>query len=69
MNTWIVIVCRGLVWSGRWSLYWLGHLVSVPMRRWGYLYPIYNRLMLWSDLVQGDMEQGLWDDVQSSSLD
>ena len=49
MKTWIVIVCGGLRWSGGWSLYWLGHLVSMPMRRWGSLYPIYNRLMLWSD--------------------
>ena len=69
MNTWIVIVYRGLRWSASWSLYWLGHLVSVPMRRWGHLYPVYNKLMVWSVSVQGDMEQGPWNDVQDSPSD
>lgn len=69
MNTWIVIVCKGLRWAVSWSLYCLGHLVSLPMRRWGHLYPIYNKLMLWSDSVQSDMEQGPWRDAQGSSLD
>jgi len=69
MNIWIVIVCKGLRWCASWSLYWLGHLASVPMRRWGHLYLIYNRLMLWSDSVQGDMEHGPWHDVQDSSSD
>ena len=69
MNTWIVIVYRGLRWSASWSLYWLGHLMSVPMRGWGHLYPIYHKLMLWSVSVQGDMKQGPWDDAQDSSSD
>jgi hypothetical protein len=35
-------------------LYWLGDLVSKPMDRfdWAWLYPIYNRLMISSLLVQ-----------------
>ena len=35
-------------------LYWLGDLVSRPMDRfdWAWLYPLYNRLMISSLLVQ-----------------
>jgi hypothetical protein len=35
-------------------LYWLGDLVSKPMDRldWAWLYPLYNRLMISSLLVQ-----------------
>lgn len=47
-------------WLASWLLHWLGHLVSMPMRRWGHLYPLYSRLMLWSLSIQGDAEQGPW---------
>ena len=58
-----ILICGGLRWFGSWSLYWLGHLVSLPMRRWGHLYPIYNGLMPRSVSIQGDMEQGPWGKV------
>ena len=37
-----------------WTLYWLGDFVSKPMHwTYGYwLYPVYNRLMIWSTDVQ-----------------
>ena len=37
-----------------WALYGLGDLVSKPMDRldWAWLYPVYNRLMISSLLVQ-----------------
>ena len=47
-------------WFGSWLPYWLGHLVSMPMRRCGRLYPLYSRLMLWSLSIQGDAKQGPW---------
>ena len=42
-------------WALSWVLYRLGDAVSRPMERWELyrLYPIYNRLMCWSDDVQG----------------
>jgi hypothetical protein len=35
-------------------LFWLGDLVSRPMWRYdfGFLYPIYNNLMIWSSNIQ-----------------
>ena len=53
-------VCNYLRWSASWALYWVGHLVSIPMTRWGHLYYVYNPLMLWSCCVQGDTERGPW---------
>lgn len=37
-----------------WILFWIGDLVSKPMDRfdWAWLYPMYNRLMISSLLVQ-----------------
>lgn len=38
-----------------WTLYWLGDAVSRPMNwfEWAWwLYPVYNKLMLWSSSVQ-----------------
>jgi hypothetical protein len=37
-----------------WTFYWLGDLVSKPMHylNWWWLYPVYNRLMIWSYDVQ-----------------
>ena len=33
-----------------WTLYWLGDFISKPMHYfdWACLYPVYNRLMIWS---------------------
>jgi hypothetical protein len=45
----------GLVaWVISWILYLLGDLISRPMNRfdWAWLYPAYNRLMVWSMIVQ-----------------
>ena len=43
-------------WLVSWSLYWLGDAVSRPMEAfdWGWLYPVYNWLMLRSGDVQGE---------------
>lgn len=48
--------------AASWSLYGVGHLVSLPMLRWdlAVLYPLYNALMLASVDIQGDFEQGPW---------
>jgi hypothetical protein len=37
-----------------WILYGLGDLISRPMQwfDWVWIYPIYNRLMLWSNDIQ-----------------
>lgn len=37
-----------------WVLYWLGDLTSKPLHylNWWWLYPVYNRLMIWSVDVQ-----------------
>jgi hypothetical protein len=37
-----------------WTLYWLGDLISKPMNYldWYWLYPVYNRLMIYSADVQ-----------------
>ncbi|WP_395055239.1 hypothetical protein [Polaromonas sp.] len=53
-------------WRGFWEgvnplfllahlLFWVGHLVSLPMCRWdafSWLYPTYNRIMGWSLAIQ-----------------
>lgn len=44
-----------IAWLISWLLYWAGHLTSVIMHSadvFGYLYPLYNRLMIWSFSVQ-----------------
>lgn len=44
-----------IAWLISWILYWIGHLVSIPMNKaevFGHLYPLYNRLMIWSFDVQ-----------------
>lgn len=43
-------------------LYYAGDLISRPMNRfdWGWLYPLYNRLMLWSVSLQGKANKGPW---------
>lgn len=44
-----------------WVLYCLGDLVSKPMDRLPFLYPIYSRLMCWSIQLQGaTFERGPW---------
>ena len=48
-----------------WTLYWLGDLVSKPMHYldWGWLYPVYNRLMIWSyDIQECSVNLGPWRD-------
>jgi hypothetical protein len=44
-------------WLISWALFWSGDAVSRVMNLaepFGHLYPIYNRLMLWSDRIQGE---------------
>jgi len=49
-------------WLFAWSLYWAGDIVSRVMGDCGvFLYPVYNRLMIWSDWVQ-EGEDGPWSD-------
>ncbi len=47
-----------------WVLYHIGDMVSYPMHWWdlGFLYPAYNRLMLWS----ADLDEAgkIWDHVE-----
>jgi len=46
-----------------WTLYWLGDFISKPMHYfdWGCLYPVYNRLMIWSADAQDWSEcNGPW---------
>ena len=40
--------------------YYLGHWISFPMHwyDWGWLYPVYNRLMIWS--AELDDEGVIW---------
>ena len=45
---------KAIGWLVSWSLYWIGDMVSRLMNfdsMW-WLYPVYNKLMLWSLLVQ-----------------
>jgi hypothetical protein len=53
-------------WLAAWTLYWMGDAVSRVMHLaepLGRLYPVYSRLMCWSDAVQGD-GAGPWQDVE-----
>lgn len=45
---------KAIGWLVSWTLYWLGDIVSRPMNFdcMFWLYPVYNRLMLWSSQVQ-----------------
>lgn len=58
-------VHRALRSTASWSLYGLGHLVSIPMLRWdlAFLYSLYRALMLASADIQGDSKQGPWGPV------
>jgi len=50
-----------IAWPATWSLYWAGHVVSLPLNRWdcfAWLYPMYNHLMGWSYNIQ------YWADVE-----
>jgi len=42
------------------TLYRLGDIISYPMCKWdwAFLYPIYNRLMIWSSDL--DTERRIW---------
>lgn len=54
-----------LGYIGSWVLYGLGDLVSKPMHYldWAWLYPTYNRLMLWScNLQEWGNGCGPWQD-------
>ena len=50
---------------GAWTLWAVGHLISIPMCQFdalAWLYPTYNRLMLWSgDLQDWSGRHGPWD--------
>lgn len=51
-------------WLAAWVFYGLGDAVSRLMNVadvFGYLYPIYNRLMGWSVIIQGPSANGPWD--------
>lgn len=52
-------------WALAWLLFCVGHVVSRPMNwfDWGWLYPAYNRLMVWSSDIQGS-GPGPWEDVE-----
>ena len=41
---------KAVGWLVTWILYWIGDAVSRPMNwfDWAWLFPAYNRLMLWS---------------------
>ena len=49
-------------WATAWLLYWLGDAVSRLTNRadWLRLYPLHNRLMCWSDSIQGPSGHGPW---------
>jgi hypothetical protein len=51
-------------WLIAWMLYGLGDSVSRLMNSaeiLGHLYPVYNRLMGWSVIVQGPSANGPWE--------
>ena len=50
-------------WALSWFFYWLGDLVSRPMDKFSWLYPIYNRLMRCSVWFQGETDNGPWSPV------
>lgn len=55
-----------------WLCYWLGDLVSRPMDRWNiyrHLYPIYDKLMCWAYVLQGDDPRGPWQPAKKGSRD
>ena len=68
MNVYAPIEKR-IRWLGSWSLYWLGHFVSMPMMRWelDWLYPLYNQLMLYSGSIQRD-GKGPWRPARSGAV-
>ena len=41
-------------------LFWIGDKISIPMCKWdwAFLYPIYNKLMIWSSDL--DKEGRIW---------
>ena len=47
-----------------WICYWMGDLASRACHRWDassrVFYPVYHRLMCWSDDLQGDDPRGPW---------
>lgn len=48
-----------------WLLYGIGDALSkLPGRLSQYWYPVYNRLMCWSDDLQGDDKRGPWEDFE-----
>ena len=50
-----------------WTLYWLGDFISKPMHYfdWACLYPVYNRLMIWSaDAQDWSGCNGPWAEVK-----
>lgn len=51
--------------SVAWALYWIGDKVcdlnDYLFPETGRLYWLYNKLMCWSDDVQGDIEGGPWE--------
>jgi len=54
---------RLISWCASMSLFWLGHVISIPMYRmdcFAWLYPAYNNLMHWSLLVSEWGGAGLW---------
>jgi hypothetical protein len=55
-----------LILLASWAIFSFGHLISWPMRwfRWGWLYPIYNRLMVTSHNVQGPSARGPWSEMK-----
>ena len=56
---------RALRSTASWSLYGVGHLVSMPMARWdfAFLYSLYRDLMVASADIQGESSQGPWGPV------
>lgn len=52
-----------------WICYGLGDLAwrwgadAWPGNYWEWPYRVYNRLMVWSDALQGDDQRGPWEDV------
>jgi hypothetical protein len=48
-----------------WVLYGLGDLICrLFTRRFGLFYPVYNRLMGWSHIVQGPSGRGPWEAME-----
>jgi hypothetical protein len=50
-----------------WILFWIGDLLSKPMHyiNWWWLYPVYNRLMIWSaDVQDWSSANGPWESTK-----